>query len=98
MVGFIMMYYDDGNGKFEYSSYGIFKIMIDRRYQGNGYGKEATIKAIAYSKASTHGKARVVELTYNPDNAIARKLYLSLGFVETGKIHPSGEVYAEYVL
>lgn len=52
-----MMYYDDGNGKFEYSSYGVFKMMIDRQYQGKGYGKEAMIKVIDFSRASAHGKS-----------------------------------------
>ncbi|MGO4695722.1 GNAT family N-acetyltransferase [Paenibacillus sp. 2TAB26] len=98
MVGFIMMYYDDGNGNFEYSSYGVFKIMIDGRYQGKGYGKEAMEKAVELSKTSPHGEARVVEVTYNPENIIAKNLYASLGFVETGNTHPSGEVYAEFVL
>ncbi|TYP76794.1 GNAT family N-acetyltransferase [Paenibacillus methanolicus] len=98
MVGFIMMYYDDGNGNFEYSSYGVFKMMIDRRYQGKGYGKEAMINAIEYAQVFPRRKARVIELTYKPDNMIARHLYSSLGFVETGNTHPSGEVYAEFVL
>ncbi|MEF3354097.1 GNAT family N-acetyltransferase [Paenibacillus sp. GYB006] len=98
MVGFISMYYDDGDGNFEYSSYGVFKFMIDKRYQGKGYGKEAMVKAIEFSKSSPHGKARVVELTYKPENVVSKNLYSSLGFVETGNTHPSGEVYAEFVL
>lgn len=98
MVGFISMYYDDGDGEFEYSSYGVFKFMIDQRYQGKGYGKEAMEKALEYAKASPHGKARVVELTYKPENVIAKRLYSSLKFIETGNVHPSGEVYAEYIL
>ncbi|MCR8655900.1 GNAT family N-acetyltransferase [Paenibacillus endoradicis] len=98
MVGFIMMYYDDGNGNFEYGSYGVFKIIIDWRYQGKGYGKEAMVKAIEFFKASNYGKARVVELTYKPENLVAKNLYTSLGFVETGNINPSGEVYVESLL
>lgn len=98
MVGFISMYYDDGDGNFDYSSYGVFKMMIDRRHQGKGYGKEAMRQALEFSKAFPCGKARVVELTYTPENVIAKNLYSSLGFVETGNTHPSGEVYAESAL
>lgn len=72
--------------------------MIDERYQGKGYGKGAMIKAIEFSKASPFGEVRVVELTYNPENLVAKNLYSSLGFVEPGNTHPSGEVYAEFVL
>jgi len=97
MVGFVMMYYDDGDGNFEKSCYGIFKMMIDEQYQGRGYGKEAVIKAIEFMRTSQK-RARVVELTYKPDNVVARNLYASLGFVETGKTLECGEVYAELVL
>ena len=98
MVGFIMMDYDDGDGDFQSSNYGVFKMMIDRRYQGNGYGKEAMIKAIQLAESAAHGKARIVEITYQSENTVAKQLYASLGFVETGQIHPSGEVYAQLVL
>jgi len=30
------------------------------------------VKAIEYARASPHGKARVVELTYKPENVIAK--------------------------
>jgi diamine N-acetyltransferase len=98
MVGFIMMYYDDGSGNFEYSSYGIFKMMIDKRYQGQGYGREAVIKAIEFFRTFPRGAARVAELTYKPENLSAHRLYESLGFVQTGKVLECGEVHAELVL
>nr|WP_280521463.1 GNAT family N-acetyltransferase [Paenibacillus mangrovi] len=98
MVGFLMMYYDDGNGNFDYSSYGVFKMMIDKRYQGKGYGKEAMIYAIEFVRTSPHGNARVIELTYKPENVVAKNIYASLGFVETGNKLACGEVHAELVL
>ncbi|GMK41298.1 N-acetyltransferase [Paenibacillus sp. CCS19] len=98
LVGFIMMYYDDGSGNFDYSSYGIFKMMIDQRYQGQGYGKEVVAQAIAYFRTFPRGAAKVAELTYNPENAAAKKIYDSFGFVQTGKVLDSGEVHAELVL
>lgn len=98
MVGFISMYYDDGDGNFEYSSYGIFKMMIDQRYQGNGYGKEMVVKAIEYARTFPRGKAKVVELTYKPENLAAKKIYDSLGFIQTGEILACGEVQAVLTL
>ncbi|MBD3922163.1 GNAT family N-acetyltransferase [Paenibacillus sp. PR3] len=98
LVGFISMYYDDGSGNFEYSSYGIFKMMIDKRYQGLGYGREAVAKAIEYFRTFPRGAAKVAELTYKPDNIAAKRIYDSLGFVQTGKMLECGEVHAELVL
>jgi len=98
MVGFISMYYDDGNGNFDYSSYGIFKMMIDKRYQGLGYGKEMVEKAIDYARTFPRGIAKVIELTYKPENVVAKKIYDSLGFVETGETLACGEVRAVLTL
>jgi diamine N-acetyltransferase len=98
LIGFISMYYDDGDGDFERSSYGVFKMMIDKRYQGKGYGKEAMVKAIEYFRTSPRGKAKVVELTYKPDNVPAKKIYDALGFIPTGNVLACGEIHAELVL
>lgn len=98
MVGFISMYYDDGDGNFDYSSYGIFKMMIDQRYQGKGYGKEMVVKAIEYARTFPRGKAKVVELTYKPENLAAKKIYDSFGFIQTGEILACGEVQAVLTL
>lgn len=98
MVGFISMYYDDGDGNFDYSSYGIFKMMIDQRYQDKGYGKEMVVKAIEYARTFPRGKAKVVELTYKPENLAAKKIYDSLGFIQTGEILACGEVQAVLTL
>ncbi len=98
LVGFLMMYYDDGDGNFDYSSYGVFKMMIDKHHQGKGYGKKVMAKVIEYVRTFPRGKAKVIELTYKPENLPAKKIYSSLGFVETGKVLECGEVHAELVL
>lgn len=98
MIGFMSMYYDDGDGNFDYSSYGIFKMMVDHRYQGQGYGREMEEKAIEYAQSAPRGKAKVVELTYKPENAAAKKIYDSLGFQLTGDVLACGEVQAILVL
>ena len=41
----------------------------------------------------SHQAATTFALTYRPDNIVARRLYASLGFVETGE-HQDDEVVA----
>ena len=55
--------------------------MIDKKYQGNGYGKEAMKLAIDFIKTYPSGKTDYCWLSYEPENEVARKLYLSLGFL-----------------
>jgi diamine N-acetyltransferase len=94
MVGFIMLSYDVNDDE---NTYWVCRLMIDKRYQGKGYGKETMIKALELIKTFPYGKASVVSLSYEPENLVARKLYASLGFVETGKI-AYGELVAKLAL
>lgn len=64
--------------------YWIDDIMIDRLYQGRGYGRAATIETIR-KIAGRYPQCRAVQLTCFRANTIAAKLYLSLGFVATGQ-------------
>src|SRR3712207_9257210 len=58
-------------------------LLIDQRYQGRGYGKRAVQTALAML-ASQHGH-QAFALSYQPSNSVAKKLYESLGFRETGE-------------
>lgn len=64
--------------------YWIDDIMIDRRHQGRGYGRAATIQAIGMITAR-YPQCREVQLTCFRSNTIAASLYVSLGFVATGE-------------
>lgn len=55
------------------------------------------IKALELIRTFPYGKASIVSLSYEPDNVIAKTLYASLGFVETGKIE-DGELVARLIL
>jgi len=57
--------------------YNVGRLLIDRRYQGRGFGKEAMLWAIDYLYA--HHAPRVL-LSVHPNNTNARKLYESVGF------------------
>lgn len=41
--------------------------------------------ALAFIRTAPCGKADCCWLSYEPDNAVARALYASFGFVETGE-------------
>lgn len=98
VVGFVMMYHDTAEeSDYSEESYGVCRFMIDKNHQGKGYGKEAFTKVMEYIKTYPQGNATAVYLSYDPENDVARKLYASFGFVETGDID-DGEVVARLAL
>lgn len=86
MVGFIMLSYNEADANNAENTYWVWRLMIDKRYQGKGYGKETMVKAIELIRNFPYGKVSSVFLSYEPDNLVAKELYASFGFVETGKI------------
>jgi diamine N-acetyltransferase len=58
--------------------------MVDEKFQGKGYGRFAMQKMIELFRADE--RIQEVGISYDPENAAARKLYASLGFVETGRM------------
>lgn len=84
-VGFLMISYNCAwreNLDFAKNSYYIWRFMIDKKYQGRGYGREALKLAVDFIRTAPCGKAEYCWLSYEPENAVARKLYLSSGFEE----------------
>jgi diamine N-acetyltransferase len=77
-VGFAMWGYDA-----EDDSYWIGGFVIDANHQGKGYGR-AAMEALLDHLAAQPGY-REAALSYEPENTVARRLYASLGFVETGE-------------
>lgn len=88
MVGFLMMSYNekDEDDDEDEDAYSIWRFMIDKKYQGKGYGKESMAKALQLIKTFPHGEAKLVVLSYEPENVVAKKLYASFEFEETGEI------------
>jgi len=58
--------------------------MIDKRFQGKGYGKQGLIKLLDYIKKENGCKELVIG--HKPDNLKADYLYSSIGFKNTGEI------------
>ena len=98
-IGFVMIGYDIGEDDgtepsaewFLRNSYLIWRFMIDRRYQGNGYGREAFRQALEFIRTFPAGEATYCWLSYEPDNEVAKKLYASFGFVELPEHYEEGE-------
>ena len=67
------------------NNYDLRRLMIDTKYQGRGYGKEALNLALEFIRTFPCGKAEYCWLSYEPENTAARDLYRSFGFVETGE-------------
>ena len=78
-VGFIMLGYYE---KKQY--YTLWKLLIDEKYQNKGYGRAALKLGIEYLKDNF--KAYRVHAGVTPDNEVAKHLYSSFGFFETGVI------------
>lgn len=79
MVGFIMLGYYEVKGY-----YTLWKLMIDEKHQNKGYGKQALKLGIDY--LVDRFKVKEVYTAYHAANRIARDLYASIGFCETGEI------------
>ena len=67
----------------EFDAYIFSELFIDARYQGKGYGKEATQMVLDAMKAD--GKYNKVVLCYLEGNEAAKRLYEKFGFVETDR-------------
>ena len=66
-------------------NYNLWRLMIDENYQKKGYGREAVRLALEFIKTFPCGKAECCWLSYEPENEVARCLYRSFGFCETGE-------------
>ncbi len=88
MVGFAMYALEAEENK-----WWIFRLMIDAAQQGKGYGHAAMVELMRLIGEQPGGNE--IAISYEPENEVARKLYASLGFVETGEV-VQGETVARY--
>ena len=83
MIGFDVNSDDEGAPKIAKGNYNIWRFMIDKKFQGKGFGKKAMNLALEFVNTFPCGTAKYCWLSYESDNDIARQLYQSVGFVET---------------
>ncbi|MGM9553841.1 MAG: GNAT family N-acetyltransferase [Faecousia sp.] len=88
-VGFLMIGYDSIGDEDEPSvaqnNYTIWRLMIDKRFQGQGLGTRAMEAALDYIRTWPCGKADYCWLSYEPNNTAAKSLYARMGFRENGE-------------
>ena len=83
-VGFVMLGYYESRGQ-----YTLWKFLIDKNYQGRGYGRQALQLAIKW--LTDHFAVDEVYTGVSLGNECAKHLYLSVGFQATGQIEGSAE-------
>lgn len=79
-VGFVALAFQPDSA----DDYWIFHFFIDQHYQGKGYGKQA-LQALLGEARQRHPNCQAVQLTVNPENIPALRLYTSAGFAATGE-------------
>ena len=98
----------DGSTLIGFAMYGYFpepapgqlwldRLLIDKKYQGKGFGRQTLDAAMALIRTYPFGKADKVWLSYEPENVRAREIYRKYGFVENGEMC-GGEIIAVYDL
>jgi len=81
LVGFVMLSYEKNE-----NIYTIWRFMIDKKHQNKGYGKALLKETVSYIKTFPMGPASAIKLSYEPENIVAKSLYASFGFIETGEV------------
>lgn len=89
MIGFVMIVY--GITGYETpeianNNYCILRFMISGQYQNQGYGREAMKKIMEYIRTFPVGHAQYCWISYVADNTVAKKLYESFGFRDSGVV------------
>ena len=74
---------------------GVWRFMIDARFQGQGIGKVALLRVIEHVRSKC--LFRVLELSYVPGPGCPELFYLGIGFRHTGKVD-GDEVVLEFPL
>ncbi|WBS02401.1 GNAT family N-acetyltransferase [Pseudoduganella sp. SL102] len=72
--------------------YGIFRLMVDPKFQSRGVGRRAMELLLQELRAQPD--LRRITICYMPGNEVGKRFYASLGFVEVG-LDDEGEMIAE---
>lgn len=91
MIGFTLYGIDEEDGE-----YWIYRLMVDHRFQGKGYGKEAiklVMEDIRNRKEEHH---QTITLSYEPTNEHAKRVYEKMGFQEVGGLVIDGEQVSRF--
>ena len=96
LVGFVMLEDESqGTPPPEKPGIGVWRFMIDARFQGQGIGRAALLKVIEHVRSREIFET--LELSYVPGPGCPEPFYLRLGFRHTGRVD-GGEVILEFPL
>ena len=87
-VGFAMYCIDESDRE-----YWIYRLMIDQRHQGRGYGRAAMLLLIDRIRSEMDEQQHRIFISFEPENEVAKSLYESLGFVPDGRVLYGEVVY-----
>jgi diamine N-acetyltransferase len=87
-VGFAMYCIDENDRE-----YWIYRLMIDQRHQGRGYGRAAMLLLIDRIRSEMDEERHRIFISFEPENEVAKSLYESLGFVPDGRVEYGEIVY-----
>jgi diamine N-acetyltransferase len=88
MVGFIMHAYEYTTKE----SYWINGFIIDKKFQGKGFGKDAFSEIVQWIQKQ-HPQCDEIRLTVARENEHAKGLYERFGFIDTGIVYGNEQVY-----
>ncbi len=90
LIGFVMIgkgtVGDENESDLIKENYNIWRLMIDKKYQGQGFGKQTMDAAMNLIRTFPFGEAENVWLSYEPENTHARDFYRKYGFTENGEM------------
>ena len=85
MIGFDVNSDDEDAPRIAKGNYNIWRLMIDKKFQGKGFGKKVMNLALEFINTFPCVTAKYCWISYESDNDEARQLYKSVGFVESDK-------------
>ncbi len=88
VVGLVL--YQTGDGDFEPHECEIFGFIVDRKYQRKGIGKIAM--GLLVEEIKTHKQFTDIELSCDPQNKAAEKVYVACGFEDSGYTKNDGSI------
>jgi diamine N-acetyltransferase len=91
MIGFTLFGIDEDD-----KEYWMYRMMIDQKYQGKGYGLAAVKLVIDDIKNMKEDHHKTITLSYEPTNEHASNLYKKAGFQEIEGLIISDEQVARY--
>jgi diamine N-acetyltransferase len=92
MIGFTLYGIDEDDHE-----YWIYRMMIDQKHQGKGYGLEAVKLVIEDIKNIKEDHHKSITLSYEPTNEHASYVYKKMGFQEIEGLIIGDEQVARYV-